>query len=42
MERLRVRTADVVAFGCFFGGAMVCLGVSAGYHLVSNHSPEVF
>ncbi len=40
-ERYNVRTGDVAAFSCFFGGAVGCLGVSAGYHLISNHSPEV-
>ena len=33
--------ADVVAFGCFFAGAAFCLGMSATYHTVSNHSPQV-
>ncbi len=33
--------ADVVAFGCFFLGAAVCLGMSATYHAISNHSPVV-
>lgn len=32
---------DVVVFGCFFGGAVACLGMSATYHTISNHSPEV-
>lgn len=40
-ERDNVRTGDIVAFGLFFCGAIVCLGISAGYHLISNHSPEV-
>ena len=34
-------TADVVAFSCFFLGAVLCLGISAAYHLISNHSPTV-
>lgn len=34
-------TADVLAFGCFFLGAVFCLGISAAYHLISNHSPAV-
>ncbi|KAA6416251.1 MAG: hemolysin-III channel [Lasallia pustulata] len=34
-------TADVVAFGCFILGAVLCLGISAAYHLISNHSPAV-
>lgn len=33
--------ADVLAMGCFFIGATVCLGMSATYHAVSNHSPPV-
>ena len=32
---------DVVAFGCFFIGAALCLGMSATYHTISNHSPVV-
>ncbi len=41
LERFGVKTGDVLAFGCFFVGAMSCLGISAGYHLISNHSPGV-
>jgi adiponectin receptor len=37
----RATTADVVAMGCFFTGAALCLGMSATYHTVSNHSPKV-
>ncbi|GJP90476.1 hypothetical protein AnigIFM56816_000310 [Aspergillus niger] len=33
--------ADLVAFGCFFAGAAFCLGMSATYHTISNHSPLV-
>ncbi|KAI9851026.1 MAG: hypothetical protein M1838_004637 [Thelocarpon superellum] len=33
--------ADVLAFGCFFLGAAICLGMSATYHTISNHSPDV-
>lgn len=33
--------ADLVAFGCFFAGAAFCLGMSATYHTISNHSPFV-
>ncbi|PWY92494.1 hemolysin-III channel protein Izh2 [Aspergillus heteromorphus CBS 117.55] len=33
--------ADLVAFGCFFAGAAFCLGMSATYHTISNHSPVV-
>ncbi|KAL1650316.1 hypothetical protein SLS58_001130 [Diplodia intermedia] len=32
---------DVVMFGCFFLGATICLGMSATFHLTSNHSPQV-
>ncbi|KAL2130173.1 hypothetical protein VTI74DRAFT_6805 [Chaetomium olivicolor] len=34
-------TADLLVFACFFGGAFCCLGMSATFHLVSNHSEEV-
>ncbi|KAG9845610.1 hemolysin-III channel protein Izh2, partial [Aureobasidium melanogenum] len=37
----RASTEDVVVFGCFFGGAIACLGMSATYHTISNHSSEV-
>lgn len=33
--------ADVAVFGCFFGGAMVCLGMSATYHGLVDHSEHV-
>jgi adiponectin receptor len=33
--------SDVVAFACFFAGSVACLGMSATYHAISNHSPEV-
>ncbi|KAI1866571.1 hypothetical protein JX265_007872 [Neoarthrinium moseri] len=33
--------SDVLVFACFFAGAACCLGMSATYHLLSNHSPEV-
>ncbi|KAK2038252.1 hemolysin III family channel protein [Colletotrichum somersetense] len=33
--------ADVLVFACFFAGAVACLGMSATYHAISNHSPEV-
>lgn len=33
--------ADILAFGCFFAGAAFCLGMSATYHTISNHSPLV-
>ena len=32
---------DVMVFGCFFAGAVVCLGMSAMYHTISNHSEAV-
>ena len=34
-------TADVLVFSCFFLGAVLSLGISAAYHLISNHSPAV-
>ncbi|KAI1638584.1 hemolysin-III related-domain-containing protein [Biscogniauxia mediterranea] len=33
--------ADVLAFGCFFAGAVACLGLSAAFHALSNHSEPV-
>ena len=36
-----VRAADIVVFGCFFLGATACLGMSATFHLIMNHSPQV-
>jgi len=30
---------DVYVFACFFLGAVGCLGMSATYHAISNHSP---
>jgi adiponectin receptor len=32
---------DVLAFSCFFTGAALCLGMSATYHAISNHSYTV-
>ncbi|RSL69762.1 hypothetical protein CEP54_002200 [Fusarium duplospermum] len=32
---------DVAVFACFFGGAVVCLGMSATFHTLSNHSETV-
>ncbi|MDI1493045.1 MAG: hypothetical protein OHK93_004829 [Ramalina farinacea] len=40
-ESKNVRLADVLVFSCFFVGAGACLGMSATYHLISNHSAEV-
>lgn len=34
-------SADIAAFGCFFGGAAFCLAMSSLYHTISNHSPMV-
>jgi adiponectin receptor len=34
-------SSDIIAFGCFFAGAALCLGMSATYHAISNHSPTV-
>ncbi|KAG0649878.1 adipor receptor [Hyphodiscus hymeniophilus] len=34
-------SSDILAFGCFFLGAALCLGMSATYHAISNHSPTV-
>ncbi|KAI0592896.1 hemolysin-III channel protein Izh2 [Biscogniauxia sp. FL1348] len=33
--------ADVLAFACFFAGAVACLGLSAAFHALSNHSEPV-
>ncbi|KAJ6011180.1 hypothetical protein N7451_002592 [Penicillium sp. IBT 35674x] len=33
--------SDIAAFCCFFAGAAFCLGMSATYHTISNHSPTV-
>lgn len=32
---------DLVMFACFFLGFVLCLGMSATYHLVCNHSPRI-
>ncbi|KAL5416863.1 hypothetical protein PMIN03_001928 [Paraphaeosphaeria minitans] len=32
---------DVLVFSCYFFGAIACLGMSATYHTISNHSHEV-
>ena len=34
-------SSDVLVFACFFGGAILCLGMSATYHALCNHSQEV-
>ena len=36
-----IRRADIYAFACFFAGAFLCLGMSATYHAISNHSHVV-
>ncbi|KAK0621755.1 hemolysin-III related-domain-containing protein [Bombardia bombarda] len=33
--------ADMLAMACFFAGAFLCLGMSATYHTLTNHSPAV-
>ncbi|KXJ95718.1 hemolysin-III related-domain-containing protein [Microdochium bolleyi] len=33
--------SDVLVFSCFFAGAVLCLGMSATYHTISNHSHDV-
>lgn len=42
LERHPVTSADIIAFLSFFSGAVMCLGISATYHTVSNHSPKVW
>ena len=32
---------DVMVFSCFFFGAVGCMGMSATYHTISNHSESV-
>ncbi|KAK0386998.1 hypothetical protein NLU13_5312 [Sarocladium strictum] len=32
---------DVAVFACFFAGAVICLGMSATYHALLDHSEEV-
>lgn len=34
-------SSDILVFTCFFGGAAICLGMSATYHMLCNHSAEV-
>jgi adiponectin receptor len=33
--------SDVLVFACFIGGAGLCLGMSATFHAVLNHSQKV-
>lgn len=40
-ERHPVAPADIIAFLFFFSGAVICLGISATYHTLSNHSPKI-
>ena len=37
----KATSADVVVMSCFFAGAAICLGMSAAFHTLSNHSPNV-
>ncbi|EXJ91690.1 hypothetical protein A1O3_00240 [Capronia epimyces CBS 606.96] len=37
----RASAADVIAMSCFFLGATSCLSLSAAFHALSNHSPQV-
>ena len=37
----RATETDVIVFSCFFVGVTLCLGMSAIYHTISNHSPRV-
>jgi len=32
---------DILVFSCYFLGAVACLSMSATYHTIQNHSPEV-
>ena len=34
-------SSDRLVFACFFAGAVLCLGMSATFHTLCNHSPEV-
>lgn len=34
-------TEDVIVFSCYFLGAIACLGMSATYHTIANHSHPV-
>ncbi|KAJ1331449.1 adiponectin receptor [Microdochium nivale] len=33
--------SDILVFSCFFVGAVLCLGMSATYHTILNHSHDV-
>ncbi|SMY20961.1 unnamed protein product [Zymoseptoria tritici ST99CH_1A5] len=42
LPRFHLATSeDVVVLGCYFFGAVVCLGMSATFHTISNHSEAV-
>lgn len=34
-------SSDIIVFACFFGGAILCLGMSATFHALLCHSEEV-
>jgi adiponectin receptor len=38
---LAATTEDTLVFSCYFLGAVICLGMSATYHTIANHSPNV-
>ena len=38
---LMATAEDVMVFSCYFLGAVACLGMSATYHTISNHSEAV-
>ncbi|PSN74190.1 hemolysin III family channel protein [Corynespora cassiicola Philippines] len=33
---------DILAFGIFIGGAVICFGISATFHVFGNHSSHVY
>jgi len=37
----KATSEDLACMACFFVGAAMCLGMSATFHTVSNHSPQV-
>ena len=41
VESYHLLWSDGLALACFFVSVITCLGISAVYHLISNHSPEV-
>lgn len=36
-----VSTTDTIVLGCFFLGAVLCLGISTTFHTVQNHSSHI-